>query len=449
MKIPRIVLAGATSGVGKTSISCGLIYALKNSGYSVQPFKVGPDYIDPSYLSNISGYDTCNLDAWLMGSNHVLKSFITNSKCDISVIEGVMGFYDGFGGDSNFASTFHIANIIKAPVILILDASKTSRSIAATALGFKKFHRNSRICGIILNKLGSSKHESLCRQALECTGIPVLGAIYRHSDMTLESRHLGLIPALTKNIQKKLLLTSKMISDSLDVSKILDIINVSSPLPTITKPKIKKPKVTISVALDNSFNFYYRDNLNALKREGAHLEFFSPINGKLADSDGIYIGGGFPEVLGSQLEKNQTMKTKIKKLSDADMPIYAECGGLMYLTKFIHFGKKRYKMTGIFNAETQMTKKMTLNYTKGKVVSKSIISNKPHTFHGHEFHYSELYSVPSDSKFLYNLQLGTGIKDNNDGLIINNTLASYGHVYFDHSDYASVFVKNCRSSSRR
>ena len=162
-------MAGASSGVGKTSITCSIIYALQKQGYSVQPFKVGPDYIDPSYLSSISKNEAFNLDVWLMGKNHLLSSFISNSKSNVSVIEGVMGFYDGFGGDSNFASTHHVSSITKSPVILVLDASKTARSIAATALGFLKFHNNSRIKGIILNKIASKKHEILCRQALEKT----------------------------------------------------------------------------------------------------------------------------------------------------------------------------------------------------------------------------------------------------------------------------------------
>lgn len=451
MKLPRIVLAGTTSGVGKTSISCGLIYALQKQGYSVQPFKVGPDYIDPSYLSSISKQEACNLDAWLMGRGQVLESFVSNSDSDISVIEGVMGFYDGLAGSSNFASTHHVASLTKSPVILAVDASKTSRSIAATVLGFQKFHRNSRISGVILNKIGSKKHELLCRQALEQTRLPILGVIYKNPELSFESRHLGLIPAVAdKHLQKKLLSASKVISDSLDVKSILKIIKATPPLPKIPKARMKKPKVVISVALDGSFNFYYRDNLNALRREGATLKFFSPTRDRrLSHSDGIYIGGGFPEILGSHLEKNRFMRKKIRELSEDEMPIYAECGGLMYLTKSIGYGSKKYKMAGVFDAETKMTKKMKLNYTKGKVVSKSVISSRSHAFHGHEFHYSEIQCASSDSKFAYDLEVGIGIKNNKDGMILGNTLASYGHLYFGSSDYAGTFVKNCASFSRR
>ncbi len=451
MKIPRIVIGGATSGVGKTSITCSIIYALQKNGFSVQPFKVGPDYIDPGYLSSISKNETYNLDAWLMGENQLLNSFTSNSKSDMSVIEGVMGYYDGFGGDSNYASTHHVASITKSPVLLVLDASKTSRSIAATALGFLKFHKNSRISGIILNKIGSKKHEFLCRSALEKTKIPIIGVIPKNPLLNMSSRHLGLISTLESNVLKKQIKkVSKIISENIDINQIIKIAKNSSDLTKKSKPVFKKTTTTIAVALDTSFNFYYQDNLEALRREGAILKFFSPIKDKkIPKCDGIYIGGGFPEILGNSLEKNQTMKKSIKKLSEDNLPIYAECGGLMYLTKFILSENKKYKMIGLFDAETKMTKKMMLNYTKGKIISKTPISEKLLNFQGHEFHYSRLDSVSSDSKFVYTLEIGEGIKKHQDGLIQDNTLASYGHLYFDSSNYAEIFIKNCMKSSKR
>ncbi len=450
MKIPRLVLAGTTSGVGKTSITCAIIHALQKKGYSVQPFKVGPDYIDPSYLSSIARKDAFNLDVWLMSKNRLLESFVTNSKSNISIIEGVMGYYDGFSGDSNFASTHHVASITKSPTILVIDASKAARSIAATALGFVKFHNNSRIKGIILNKIGSQKHEILCRKALEKTKLPIIGVIKKNPELDLQSRHLGLIPTKEDTtLKQKIQQISKTISSSLDIEKILQIIQSPPSLKTPAKKLQKKSKTTIAVALDNSFNFYYRDNLEALKREGANLKFFSPIRDKkLPKCDGIYIGGGFPEILGAALEKNQMIKKKIKQLSEEHVPIYAECGGLMYLTKSIDYGNKTRKMVGIFDAETKMTKKMKLNYTQGNIISKNIISEKKHAIQGHEFHYSKLDSVSSDSKFAYELKIGEGIKNHFDGMIQYNTLASYGHLYFDSSDYAKIFVKNCIKSSR-
>lgn len=441
LKIPRLVIAGATSGVGKTSITSAIIYGIKKRGYSVQAFKVGPDYIDPSYLSAISGNDTRNLDVWLMGENELVQSFVKNSTSDISIIEGVMGYYDGFGGKTNYASTHHVASLVKSPTVLILDASKTARSIAATALGFVKFHRNSRIFGMILNKIGSKKHEKMCRQALANLKVPILGSILKNSN-SMESRHLGLIPVKEqKSLQNKIRKTSHEISDSLDIDKILQICKNVSQLPKVQQKKFKNPTTTVAVALDSSFNFYYHDNLEALRREGAKLKFFSPVNDKkIPKCDLIYIGGGFPEILGQSLEQNTTMRNLIKKHAEEGMPIYAECGGLMYLTKSIIYGKKKYKMVGLFDAETQMTKKMTLNYTEGRIRSNCLIST-PAKFRAHEFHYSKIRNLAKDAKLVYDLKIGEGISGKKDALSEYNTLASYCHLYFDSAKYATRMLE--------
>ena len=440
LKIPRLVIAGATSGVGKTSITSAIIYGIKKQGYSIQPFKVGPDYIDPSYLSTISGNDTRNLDVWLMGESELVHSFVKNSTSDISIIEGVMGYYDGFGGKTNYASTHHVASLVKSPTVLILDASRTARSIAATALGFAKFHRNSRIVGMILNKIGSKKHENMCRQALANLKVPILGSILKNSE-SMESRHLGLIPVKEqKPLQNKIRKISREISDSLDIDKIVQICKNVPQLPKVQQKKFKNPTTTVAVALDSSFNFYYHDNLEALRREGANLKFFSPISDKkIPKCDLIYIGGGFPEVLGQSLERNTIMRKMIKKHAEDGMPIYAECGGLMYLTKSINFGKKKYKMVGLFDAETQMTKKMTLNYTEGRITSNCLISG-PAKFRAHEFHYSKIRNLARDAKLVYDLKIGEGISGKKDALSEYNTLASYCHLYFDSAKYASRLI---------
>jgi len=442
LKVPRLVVAGATSGVGKTSITSAIIYGIKKRGYTVQPFKVGPDYIDPSYLSAISGNDTINLDVWLMGENELVQSFVKNSASAVSIIEGVMGYYDGFGGKTNYASTHHVASLLKSPTVLVLDASKAARSIAATALGFAKFHRNSRIVGIILNKIGSKKHENMCRQALANLKIPILGSILKNSE-SMESRHLGLIPVKEqKSLQNKIRKISREISDNLDIDKIIQICKNVPQLPKVQSKKFKKPTVTVAVALDSSFNFYYHDNLEALRREGAGLKFFSPVaDKKIPSCDLIYIGGGFPEVLGNSLEKNSIMRKLIKKHAEDGMPIYAECGGLMYLTKSISFGKRKYKMVGLFDAETQMTEKMTLNYTEGRISSSCLVS-APAKFHAHEFHYSKIRNLPRDAKLVYDLKIGEGIAGKKDALTEYNTLASYCHLYFDSAKYAVKLVQN-------
>jgi len=440
LKIPRLVVAGATSGVGKTSITSAIIYGIKKRGYSVQAFKVGPDYIDPSYLSAISGNDTRNLDVWLMGENEIVQSFVKNSASDISIIEGVMGYYDGFGGKTNYASTHHVASLLKSPTILVLDASKAARSIAATALGFAKFHHNSRIVGIILNKIGSKKHENMCKQALASLKVPILGSILKNSE-SMESRHLGLIPVKEqRSLQNKIRKISREISDNLDIDKIVQICKKVPQLPKVQQKKFKNPTATVAVALDSSFNFYYHDNLEALRREGAKLKFFSPVSDKkIPKCDLIYIGGGFPEILGQSLERNTTMRNLIKKHAEEGMPIYAECGGLMYLTKSISFGKKKYKMVGLFDAETQMTKKMTLNYTEGRITSNCLISG-PAKFRAHEFHYSKISNLARDAKLVYDLKIGEGISGKKDALSEYNTLASYCHLYFDSAKYATKLV---------
>ena len=439
MTIPRLVISGSTSGVGKTSITCAIIYGLKKRGYTVKPFKVGPDYIDPSYLSSTSNNETKNLDVWLMGKKELVRSFVNSSTSDISIIEGVMGYYDGFGGKTNHASTHHVATILKSPVILILDASKTSRSIAATALGFTKFHRNSRILGIILNKIGSKKHEILCCHALENLKIPIIGAIPKNTENILESRHLGLIPVVEqKQLQRKIKQISQQISDYLDFEKLIKICKNVEHLPKTKLQKFKKSNTSIAVALDSSFNFYYHDNIEALRREGAKIKFFSPISDKkIPNCDSIYIGGGFPEILGKKLSQNHSMKKSIKQAAEIGTPIYAECGGLMYLTKSIKHNNQKYSMVGLFDAETEMTKKMTLNYTQGRSTSNCFISS-PRNFNAHEFHYSKITNIPKDAKFLYDLKIGEGISSKKDALSEYNVLASVSYTHLTLPTICSV-----------
>lgn len=451
MTIPRIVLAGVTSGVGKTSITTAIIYGLREKGYSVQPFKVGPDFIDPSYLTSVSGKTARNLDVWMMGKRGVLKSFVQNSQQDVSVIEGVMGYYDGFDGNSSFASTYDVANIVKSNVILVLDASKAARSIAATATGFQNFEKNSRICGVILNKVGSKKHETLCRDALEKTGLPILGVIPRDNGLQLESRHLGLIPVKERlDLDKKIKSVARSISKFIDIPEIIKLSKNVQALPKIPEGKKKNKQTRIAVALDESFNFYYKDNLDSLENLGAELVFFSPaLDKKIPSCDGIYIGGGFPEVNGKLLEKNDTMKKLVKKHAEDGMPIYAECGGLMYLTKSIQYNSGKFQMVGLFDAVTVMEKKLKLNYTSAKTRPGFPFYTKSQVIRGHEFHYSELDLLSRDSKFAYDMSVGIGIRNKKDGLTVYDTLASYMHVHFTDSPIADSFVKSCISYSKK
>jgi len=475
MPIPRIIIAGTTSGVGKTSITLGILYILKNLGFKIQSFKIGPDFIDPSYHHFVTNSPSYNLDSWLMGKKGLINTFekYTIGK-DIAIIEGVMGLFDGAGGKNNFASTAQIAKILNSPIILVIDASKAARSIAAIAYGFMKFEKGLKIKGIILNKISSNRHFHFIKDAFENKiKIPIVGVIYRNQELIFSERHLGLIPReeLDDKRRKAILNSAKILSESLDAEKIVSLIR---PLQNekIRKKKIDTVKeqnmqsIKIAVALDESFNFYYQENLDTLQKKGAQLIFFSPLNDlRLPEEvDGIIIGGGFPEILAKNLSRNQSMMRAIKKIAESQIPIYAECGGLMYLSKSIKEGtssykndkipeskvnfNKTYRMIGLIDAITKMTDQLTLNYTQGKVINESLFGNI-NRVRGHEFHFSVMENISNDSKFSYYLNKGKGITNQKDGIIVYNTLASYTHLHFSNTKLPERFILNCKKISRK
>ena len=475
MPIPRIIIAGTTSGVGKTSITLGILYILKNLGFKIQSFKIGPDFIDPSYHHFVTNSPSYNLDSWLMGKKGLINTFekYTIGK-DIAVIEGVMGLFDGAGGKNNFASTAQIAKILNSPIILVIDASKAARSIAAIAYGFMKFEKGLKIKGIILNKISSNRHFHFIKDAFENKiKIPIVGVIYRNQELIFSERHLGLIPReeLDDKRRKAILNSAKILSESLDAEKIVSLIR---PLQNekVRKKKIDTSKeqnmqsIKIAVALDESFNFYYQENLDTLQKKGAQLIFFSPLNDlRLPEEvDGIIIGGGFPEILAKNLSRNQSMMRAIKKIAESQIPIYAECGGLMYLSKSIKIGtssykndkipeskvnfNKNYRMIGLIDAITKMTDQLTLNYTQGKVINESLFGNI-NRVRGHEFHFSVMENISNDSKFSYYLNKGKGITNQKDGIIVYNTLASYTHLHFSNTKLPERFILNCKKISRK
>ncbi len=450
--IARIVIAGVTSGVGKTSISIAVMKALKEKGYTVQGFKVGPDYIDPSYHSYVTNRHSRNLDPWLMGNNGLLQSFHEASRdADFAVIEGVMGLFDGLSGSSNFASTAHIAKLLKSPVVLVIDAAKAARSVAAVALGFMKFDLSIKLAGVILNNVAGEKHAKYCTDALKQTKIRVLGTIKRNKDVKLQERYLGLVPTSErKDMLDKVTAVVSYMKEQIDTDKIISIAKNTPKLQIKTNNISKKIDTTIAVALDESFNFYYADNLDILRSFGAELKFFSPVNEKhIPNADGLYIGGGFPEVIADKLEKNSSMLKSIRKIAMDGMPIYAECGGLMYLTRSItKFEGKKYKMVNLFDADTIMNKKLVLNYTEAKVVNSCVIANTGKTIRGHEFHYSRIENVSNDSRFGYQLSKGVGINGCNDGFIEYNTLASYMHMHFANRNLVKNLLVACKKYSK-
>ncbi|MFQ5940127.1 MAG: cobyrinate a,c-diamide synthase [Nitrososphaerales archaeon] len=451
--IPRIVIAGVTSGVGKTSISIAIMKALTEKGYVVQGFKVGPDYIDPSYHTSVTNRLSRNLDPWLMGENGLLQSFYDACKdADFVVIEGVMGLFDGLSGSSNFASTAHIAKLLKTPIVLVIDAAKAARSVAAVALGFMKFDSSIKIAGVILNNVAGDKHAKYCIDAIKQVNIPILGNIKRNQNIQLQERHLGLIPTSErKDVLAKLMAVANYVKEQIDIDQTISIAKKVPKLQILPNSVHKKIDAMIAVALDESFNFYYADNLDILRSLGAELKFFSPVNDThLPNADGLYIGGGFPEVLSYKLEKNYDMLKSIRKVTIDGMPTYAECGGLMYLTRSImEFDGEKHNMVNIFDVDTIMGKKLTLNYTDAKVINSCIIARPGKTIHGHEFHYSRIDEIPSDARFAYQLKKGVGVNGYNDGFIEYNTLASYMHIHFTCANSAENFLRACKKYSNR
>jgi cobyrinic acid a,c-diamide synthase len=354
-----VIIAGTTSGVGKTTITLAVMHAFKNKkGLTVQPFKIGPDFIDPSYHKIITGKESRTLDAWFMGKDGIISTVEDATKdVDIGVIEGVMGLFDGMSGKNDFASTAYVAKILNAPIILVVDAAKAARSIAAMIFGYLNFDKKLKIIGIILNNVSGPKHEKYlieaCRNSLN---VPILGIVKRDKDLKMDERHLGLIPSdeLEPSKRNKIVRLANKVSEEIYYDKILSLINLRKP--KLTKQitdKSKIPKlVKIAVALDNSFNFYYNENLKILRNLGAEITYFSPISDNCIPDgiSGIVLGGGFPEVMADKLNSNQSMLKSIKRAGEQEIPIYGECGGLMYLTKSItgyKDSKKVFRMVGL------------------------------------------------------------------------------------------------------
>lgn len=468
MSVKKIVIAGVASGVGKTTVSGAVIYSLKKKGFSVQPFKIGPDYIDVSYHSLLSGRLCRNLDVWMMRTSGVLDSF--NESCvdaDIAVIEGVMGLFDGVSGRDDFGSTAHVARLLDAPIILVIDAAKSARSIAALASGFIHFSKSLKFKGIILNNVAGQRHATFIKEAFSNKiKTPIIGMIMRNDEITMEERHLGLIPASELDDTKK----GAMIRSA---SYVADYINVDTLVAASDQPgnssSLRKSvnraagDLKIAVALDESFNFYYADNLDALRKQKINLVFFSPIHnrGLPRDISGVMLGGGFPEVLADRLTRNHSMKNSILKAAEGGVPIYAECGGMMYLTRSItgtyprsakilddYSSKvKTHTMVGLFEADTVMDQKLTLNYTEA-TCSGSFFSRIGNV-HGHEFHYSKIQDLPSDARFAYTLRRGAGIDKGKDGLVAENCLASYMHIHFADSRLARRLAESFMKYDRR
>ena len=453
---PRIIFAATQSGSGKTTVTLGVELALRKMGLRVQPFKAGPDYLDPMQHSAVCARISRNLDSWLMRPGVILELFAANAKgADISVIEGVMGLYDGFR-DTEYGSTGHLAKILKAPVILVLNAASFSRSAAAIVLGCKEFDKEVNLAGVILNNIGSPNHYHFAKSAIEKkTKIPVLGFLPKEAGIKLPERHLGLVPAGEKRPDSGLYDKLRaLVEKNIDVRRIVKISRQAGNLHicrdrTLFCPYsfVRKTEVTIAIARDKAFNFYYQDNLDILKSLGARLVEFSPLKDKSLPSgiDGLYIGGGYPELFAAQLSANRRMRKSILRYAGEGLLIYAECGGLMYLVKnIINFQGKSFPMVGVFNCSVVMANKLqALGYIEIEVRKDNILSRKGDKIRAHTFHWSYLKNLSKDIRFTYKVTKG---KDRvyEDGLIKENVLASYAHLHFaSHINFAKNFIKSC------
>ena len=459
MKIPRIVIAGTNSGCGKTTVSAGIMAALVHRGLKVQPFKVGPDYIDPMFHTFVTGRHSRNLDSWMLQEHVLSHLFVKNSlDADISVVEGVMGFYDGFGGNSTTGSTSHVSKIIKAPVILVVNGEGTSISLAALVKGFKEFDKDVNIRGVIINNIKSQGHYQLLKEVVqEHTGITVVGYLPRTDTYSLSSRHLGLIPSgEVEGLQERITLLSSEVEKTIDLDLLLRIADEAVKLEnepmdipvSLVEAKEQKPK--IAVAWDKAFNFYYKDNLDLLELMGAQLVFFSPIEDiKLPeDIDGLYIGGGYPEVYAKELEENSLLREEIKNSIEKGIPAYAECGGLMYLSESIQDkGGNSYQMVGCIPGESKMTSALQrFGYVELEIKGENVLSQKPCKVRAHEFHYSTT-TVNGDSntcfKVLKHKRKGEPFSWEC-GYKVENLLAGYPHIHFWAStELAKGFVESC------
>jgi cobyrinic acid a,c-diamide synthase len=392
---PRIVVAGTHSGVGKTTVASGLMAALASRGLEVAPFKVGPDFIDPSYHALATGRPGRNLDAFLSGEQLVPRLFAHGARgADVAVVEGVMGLFDGRSGAGEYASTAHVAKLLRAPVVLVLDARAMARSAAAMVHGYATFDPDLRVAGVILNRVGSDRHERMLREALTPLGVPVLGVLRRDAKISTPDRHLGLVPAAERrtDAEDALRVLGERVSRSCDLDAILRLAHSADRLQTEPwDPASSGPTqatVRVAVATGPSFSFLYPENVELLRGAGADVSFFDPTSDEaLPDgTDALYLGGGFPETFAEALSENRPMREEVRRFASSGRPVVAECGGLLYLARELDGSE----MCGVLDASARMMDRLTLGYREARATADSPLAAVGTTVRGHEFHYSTL-----------------------------------------------------------
>jgi cobyrinic acid a,c-diamide synthase len=449
--LPRLMIAAPSSGCGKSTLASGLMAAFARK-LSVQGFKVGPDYIDPMYHTLACGRPSRNLDAWMLPEAKVTEIFVRHARqADLSLIEGVMGLFDGYAADLLTGSSAGIASLLSAPVILVVDCAKMSGSAAAVVHGFHTLLPQVSLAGVICNRVGSLRHSGWLKEAIEnLTGVPVLGCIPRLDDLKVPERHLGLftVQGREDEVQTWLAQAAAAVTQHVDLERLLEIAYSAPELsaPSQPAPVNRLPQVKLAVARDAAFCFYYEDNLDELRRQGAEIAFFSPLNDdQLPDgAAGLYFGGGYPELYAEALSGNHNLMQQIANCHRQGMPIYAECGGLMYLTQGLQMDKTRYPLAGLLPGWGQMGSRLYMGYRQVELMQPNLLGDAGTILCGHEFHYSR-WDNPQPEQAAYRIVP----RDGNDGERLEgfsegNLLASYVHVHFSqNAGLAQQFVQKC------
>ncbi|MDQ5987229.1 MAG: Hydrogenobyrinate a,c-diamide synthase [Syntrophus sp. SKADARSKE-3] len=456
MICPRIVIGGAGSGVGKTSLCLAMVSALRRRGLVVQTFKVGPDFLDPTYLAMASDRPCYNLDGWMMGKRYILNLFKRATEgADIAVIEGVMGLFDGADPATLEGSTAEIAKWLKAPVVLVVNSHGMARSIAALVKGYAGFERGVRICSVLANQCGSERHALWMKDALRAADLPpLLGAVPRGALPPLPSRHLGLVTADRSNLSGTAIEEfAEAFTRHVSVEQVVKVAGKRKlAVEEEPKRKIFSKVVHIGIARDEAFHFYYRDLIDELELRGCKVSFFSPLADECLPEGihGLVLGGGYPEEHAATLATNKRMLSAIAGFAISGRPVYAECGGLMYLSAGIRTAAgDQYSLTGLLPAWTQMLgHRKALGYVEVSLNEDSLWGSKGQTLRGHEFHYSELDGDPSDNsddwRPLYTLRRRRSDAMEKEGYMRDRVTASYVHLHHA-SQPAAIdhFVRSC------
>ena len=448
---PRITISGLRGGSGKTIISLALTWLFTQQGFKVKAFKKGPDYIDAKWLSLASGNNASNLDPFLFSTSRIQSLF---NSCaidyDLAVIEGNRGLFDGMDTRGS-CSTSELARILQSPVLLVLDCTKVTRTTAAIVRGCSMFEENLDLAGVVLNQTAGARHRDITRRSIEkYTDVPVLGALPKLKDTPIPERHMGLISSQEYQGQDEIFSAlGKVVADNIDIERVLSIAG-SAPACSATSDGVQEVSSSppqedsvIGVVRDRALWFYYQENLDALRQQGAKLVELSLLTPEeWPRIHGLYLGGGFPETSARELSANTFARQKVKELADQGLPVYAECGGFMYLADSLHYEGEDFDMAGVFHVQTRVYKKpQGHGYIRARIMEPNPFYSQGESIVGHEFHYSRCLSLSPDARFCMRMERGTGMVDLKDGLLYRNVLAGYAHVHaFSVENWAVNFV---------